>query len=271
MSVDSQQLVRLSNGACRAYLRPQYSQLKSCVINIKGFFEENGTAIHADRNIIKVFDQSLFSDLDEALVVKSFKVPHPPGRFIYRFFRDSKAKRSLVNSLYLEQAGFSVPSPVAYTEYFENVLLKESFFVSKKLDYDCTLHEVYRKQLFNWHVILPLVVEQAYRMHSANLMHRDFSHGNVLVKQVDDGYLFSFVDLNRLYIGPVTFKQGLKSLVRLANDDETLALLARYYAQHAGRDESEAFKVLSEFLSKHRSRKKLKQKFKDLLGIKKSG
>jgi len=248
---------------------PEYKFIKSILVDFFPWFEKQGEVIHVDRNIIKVFDKALIDSADD-LVAKSFKVPNVISRIIYSFFRQSKAKRSFYNSLKLEAAGFSVPSPVAYVECTDKKLINNSYFISKKIDSDCTLHEVYRQQMFDWNEVLPHVVEQAYLMHQSGMLHRDFSHGNILVKKKGDVFSFSFVDLNRLYKGNVGFESGLKSLVRLANDEESLLVLAKCYAAQAKRDEQEAIAVLRNCLSRHQSQKRLKQVFKNLLGIKRA-
>jgi len=259
--------LNFSSKRCRVVCRKDFEFFKNEFFNFPLWFASDGKIIHSDRNVLKTFDAKLLKEFDADLVVKSFKVPNLISRTIYTIFRPSKASRSFYNSWKLSAAGFSVPQPVAFIECFDRKLLKESFYISERLDFDCTLHQVFRKQMFDWELILPLVVEQAFKMHQAGLLHRDFSHGNVLVKKVTDGFTFSFVDLNRLYVGPVGFKFGLKSLVRLANDDISTKLLATHYARLAHRDELEALTILSKELNKHRTQKNIKKNIKIKLGL----
>lgn len=258
-----------SNKICRVVCRDDFAFFEKELLDFKHWFLLDGVIIHADRNVLKSFDSVLLVGSDIDIVAKFFKIPNLVSRVIYSFFRPSKAKRSFENSWRLVRAGFSVPLPIAYVEYADRGLLKESFYISERLNFDCTLHAVYRKQMFDWALILPLVVEKAYQMHQAGLMHRDFSHGNILVKQKEEEYLFSFVDLNRLYVGPVSFMQGLRSLVRLANDEASLKILADCYARCANRDEGEAFDILSKELAKHRTYQIRKKNIKTMLGISK--
>lgn len=253
------------NVVCRA----DFLFFEKELLDFKNWFARDGRVIHADRNVLKSFESTLLVGSNLNIVAKCFKTPNPFSRVIYSFFRPSKAKRSFDNSLKLIQAGFSVPLPIAYVECFEQGLLKESFYISEQLKFDCTLHNVYRKQMYDWAEILPLVVKKAYEMHQLGLLHRDFSHGNVLVKKENEEYFFSFVDLNRLYVGPVSFEKGLESLVRLANNEESLQLLATHYAYCAKRDEHEAFNILSTKLSKHKAYQVRKKNIKNKLGISK--
>jgi tRNA A-37 threonylcarbamoyl transferase component Bud32 len=267
MTHSTEQLLSFGNKHCRIVCRPEYLFLKSSLLNFSNWFDENGEAIHADRNILKRFRSSLIEGLQVDLVAKSFKVQNPLSAFIYTHLRESKARRSFENSLKLLNAGFSVPEPVAYIECFGKGILKESFYISEAIDFDCTLHEVYREQMFDWRTVVPLVIEQAYLMHASGFMHRDFSPGNILIKEVDGQYQFSFVDLNRLYIGAVSFDEGLKSFVRLANNDELLLLLTKVYSSCAHKDDREAYDILSVYLAKHRLYKERKVKIKKILGL----
>ncbi len=251
----------------KAQYNQEFAFFVESLSSARAWFLENGEAIHQDRNVLKRFDSDLFNGLDDAVVVKSFKIPNPVSRLIYSFFRPSKAKRSFRNSVELVKAGFSVPSPLAYIEFFNAGLLRESFYFSREFSYGCTLHEVYRKQMFEREDVLPLVVKEAYKMHQSGFLHRDFSHGNVLVSKKADLYTFAFVDLNRLYKGKVSFEFGLKSLVRLATDERSTEILAEHYALCAGRSKEEALKVLNVHLYAHKRQKALKQKIKKALGI----
>jgi tRNA A-37 threonylcarbamoyl transferase component Bud32 len=259
---EKQNLITVKTNVCKMMYQKDFSTSETFLLDILQWFPENQNAIHNDRNILKVVDLG-----GRLTVVKSFKTPHLPSRWIYTFFRSSKAKRSFENSLTLKEKGFNVPEPVAFLEFFNHGLLKESFYISEKVTFDCTLHEVVRGQKYSWVEILPLVVEQAYRMHQCGIVHLDFSYGNVLVRELNNGFGFSLVDLNRLYKGEVSLQRGLKSLVRLIESQESLYLIAEKYAQCSQEDPDVLRSILSEHYERHLRQKRVKSRLKSFMGI----
>ena len=230
----------------------------------ESWFEQNGKVVHMFRNELKILSDSR---LRKDVVIKSFKVPGFFSKLIYSFFRPSKARRSYENSFIFLDKGFQVPYPLAYLEKRKSGLLGKSYFISELVDFDCTLHEVYKREMYDWSEMLPLVVEQAYLMHIAGLVHRDFSPGNVLIRKIGDGYTFSYVDLNRLRMGDVSFGRGLKSLVRLAHDVESQEIIARTYARLSNHGESEAIALMAKTAGRHRFVKEKKSAIKIKLGL----
>lgn len=59
-------------------------------------------------------------------------------------------------------------------------------------------------------------------MHLAEVLHRDNTPGNILLKPVEDRFEFLVVDTNRMRFGPVGLWAGLGSLVQLECDDRLL-------------------------------------------------
>lgn len=168
----------------------EFDYFKSYLADFDNWFDNAGEPIHKDRNVLKYFSQQVYTELEHDIVVKSFRIPIPVSRVIYSFLRPSKARRSFENSQVFLNKGFQVPKPLAFVELKTKGLLYKSYFISENIDVDCSLHEVYRKQMFDWKELLPLVVEQAYNMHQKDLLHRDFSPGNVLVKKQAQTFQF---------------------------------------------------------------------------------
>ena len=63
----------------------------------------------------------------EEFVVKRFAVPTRFNRWVYTFFRPSKAKRSYRYSLRLEKLGFPVAEPVGYVECRRGLLFHTGY------------------------------------------------------------------------------------------------------------------------------------------------
>jgi tRNA A-37 threonylcarbamoyl transferase component Bud32 len=222
---------------------PGHDEFVQNILTIQELFaSEKGEILHNARNVIKEISVN-----NSKLVIKSFRIPGLWGRLLYTYFRSSKAKRSYQYSLKLKAKGISVPAPVAYIECYEKSLLKESFYISEKFSYDCTLHEVLRNEMFSCEDVLPVVARFAFDMHQKDFLHLDFSPGNILVKKVGETYQLSMVDVNRMHIGAVDFELGLNGFTRLLRDEQGVTLLANAYADCAIQDREGAVKKLKLF------------------------
>lgn len=220
---------------------------KDFVCNIKTYFnqEENHT-IYDKRNIIKVVSYK-----GQKYVVKSFKIPHLLNQIVYRFFRDSKAKRSFVNSMKLKQLGIDTPEPVGYIEFPTLMRFKESFYISEFFDFDFEIRAVFADKAFaQRETILKKFIEYTYRLHQKNVYHIDYSPGNILVKKVDGVYHFSIIDVNRMAFVELDDTLRMQNLSKLTNDTEDNLFMARYYAQIAKRDETVLVEKLTAALKK---------------------
>jgi hypothetical protein len=98
---------------------------KDFVKNIRDYFdnEENRT-IFEKRNIIKIIKYE-----NQEYIVKSFKIPHLLNQIVYRFWRESKAKRSFNNSTHLRRIGINTPEPIGYIEFPTRFRFLESFYI----------------------------------------------------------------------------------------------------------------------------------------------
>jgi len=156
---------------------PKYSKIKPLLENIEMYFQDSSCTLYEDRNIIRVVNYE-----NESYVVKSFKVPNIVSRFIYSYFRSSKAKRSY---LYSQKLGTKLSvEPIAYIEKYEKSLLKNSYYISKYYRYDYLISEVLRnKVLKNREKILKDFADFTYQLHQLGILHLDYSHGNILIKE----------------------------------------------------------------------------------------
>ena len=80
-------------------------------------------------------------------------------------------------------------------------------------------------------------------MHLKNVMHKDFTPGNILWKYDENGYHFSIVDINRMYFGKVSPKQGLLNLKKLWGPKQFMEILVREYARERKIDENWALSI----------------------------
>ncbi|NNJ82971.1 MAG: lipopolysaccharide kinase, partial [Flavobacteriaceae bacterium] len=110
-------------------VHPDFEALKPQLQSaIDGFSENSDFVTKGERNVIKkiVID-------GESYNIKSFKIPGLLQRWVYRFFRKSKARRSFEYASRLIDLGINTPFPVGYSETFTGGL-KASYYISKHLD-----------------------------------------------------------------------------------------------------------------------------------------
>ena len=222
-------------------------------------FEENQDVIKNDRNVIK---NLRFDDVDT--VIKSFKTPNFVQGMIYKFVRKTKAERSYEHSLILNKMGIKTPEPLCYIEVFDRFRLRQSYFISRKIDYDFTLEFATQKEAKNHKDILKSFIDFTYKLHKKNIMHLDYVVGNICVKKIDKGYDFFLVDLNRLYKGIVKSKKGIKNLKRISKDPEIIKILAEEYANKSSGSLSDFTYYLKRSVNRNLKRSKLKRFIKNI-------
>ncbi len=205
-------------------IEPQYNDL---ILNIKSYFQDETNIVMFDkRNIIKVTKYN-----DKKYVIKSFKIPHLLNKIVYRFFRDSKAKRSYENSVKLLELNINTPKPIGYIEFNTLIFFKESFYVSEFFDYDFEIRAVFENLEFkNRENILKKFVEFSYDLHNKGVYHIDYSPGNILVKCINNEYLFYIIDVNRMKFINFDIDLRMKSMSKLTFNQEDNAFMANYYS-----------------------------------------
>ena len=224
------------------------------------FFEENQNIIKNNRNVIK---KLRFGEIET--VAKSFKTPNFIQGMIYKFFRKTKAKRSYEYSLLLNQKGIKTPEPLCYIEVFDRFRLRQSYYISREINYDFTLEIATQKKVEDYKDILKSFIDFTYKLHRKNIMHLDYVVGNICVKRTDKDYDFFLVDLNRLYKGAVNSKTGVKNLRRISNEPEIIKILAEEYASKSSDSFSDFTNYLMRSVKLNLQRSKLKRFLKNIV------
>lgn len=196
--------------------------------NIKKEFNNDKNIILFDkRNIIKLVE---FENVK--YVVKSFKIPHLINKIVYKFFRDSKAKRSYENSVKLLELNVNTPKPVGYIEFSSLIFFKDSYYVSEFFDYDYEIRAVFKDNSFDDREnILKKFVEFTYDIHNKGVYHIDYSPGNILVKKINYEYQFFIIDVNRMKFIALDIDLQMKSISKLTSDEADNNLLVNIYAE----------------------------------------
>nr|WP_222718373.1 hypothetical protein [Aliarcobacter vitoriensis] len=236
-------------------INEEFMIVKSFLENIKSFFSNSQNSIHKARNEIKVINYK-----NSDLVVKSFKIPNFINRFIYTFFKSSKAKKSYEYALKISEF---TPKPVGFIEFYKNFLLKDSYFVSEKFDYDFTIREpLLDKDFFQKDDIIKAFAKFTYSLHEAQIFHLDFSPGNILIKKVDGNFIFKIVDINRMKFLDLDIDLRMKNFAKLWAKDEDLEIIIKEYAKISSQNEKELIEKALNLSHKHKAKINLKKRLR---------
>ena len=221
-------------------LREKYKDLKEFVAQIPRRFEEEGRTIYQGRNLIKVFD----APHDMVVNVKRYHAPRGVNSLVYSLgIRKPKGQRAYQYPRILLQKGIDTPEPIAYIEDRKGGLITYSYLITIQSKLQHTLYEFGNASQEQWQPMVEPLASFAAKIHDQQLMHRDFSPGNVLWDIVDGTYQFSVVDINRMYFGEVDMKQGCENFARLWGPKEFFCQLIRKYASIRGFNEDEAVDI----------------------------
>jgi hypothetical protein len=227
-------------GKTKYEIAPEYGELQSWIRALPMDFSTSGETIFKSRNEVKVFTVGAFQ-----LNVKEFKIPNLFNRFVYVYFRGSKAERSFRYARKFLTLGIATPAAIGYVDCIKWGLLCKSYYVSVHYKNEFTLREVLNYQVADHDTILRQWVRFTYEnLHLNNIFHLDYSPGNTLICRKDNEYEFQIVDLNRMRFGPVDFNLGLCNFRQLDTDRQTLELLAAEYASLCHKDAGRAMKLL---------------------------
>jgi len=239
----------------RYVLNTKFENIKEFLLNIKSYFKANQNTIHKARNEIKIINHQ---NID--LVVKSFKIPNILNRIIYTLIYDTKAKRSYEYSL---KIGDFTPKPIGYIEFYENFLLKNSYFVSEKFAYDFTIREVLLEKDFSQkEQIFKAFAQFTYSLHEEGIYHLDYSPGNILIKKTNDDFIFKIVDINRMKFMSLDTNLRMKNFSKLWTKDEDLKIIVKEYAKIANQDEQELILQALAFSKQHKRKINFKKRLR---------
>ncbi|NMA73313.1 MAG: hypothetical protein GX963_03965 [Bacteroidales bacterium] len=218
----------------RVVIANQYKknlQLVTFLNNLPHLFHNEGEILHDDRNIIKEFCIT-----EEKLIVKSFKRPIPIQRFIYSFFRKTKAHRAYLNARKIRKRGIDTPREIAFVEVWHKGLFDEGYLVTD-VTYDLPIADLL---VNNDGGFCKALAEQfasfVVELHMKGILHHDLNSTNVLYRKSETGnYHFSLIDINRMKVyakGTLPPKdECLKNLNRFTWDYELFEFVLTAYAK----------------------------------------
>ncbi len=236
------------------------SDYQLLVDEISEYFSKSNIILQNDRNIIKEIEFN-----GQKLVVKSYAVPIFIQRFIYTYWKKSKARRAYEYALKI--AKFT-PQAVAFVEYYQQNLLHKSYFICEKFEADFDI----RKPLFNpdfadRDLIFKAFAKFVFELHQRQIMHQDLSAGNILIKAKNGNYEFKIIDINRMTFKKLSPQQRARNFNKLWANDEDLAIILAEYAKLAELDFNYFVKIGLKYNQKLKRGKTRKKKIKQILGL----
>lgn len=221
-------------------------------------FIDQGKTLFGGRNEIKVVSVN-----DTELNVKSFKVPNLINKVIYGNFRLSKARRSFEYANILQEKGINTPAPIGYIEEKKMFCFNRSFYVCIHESFDGLMREFKYGTLEGREHLLTQFAQFTADMHEKEVLHQDYSPGNILYKKIDNNFIFYLVDLNRMYFGKVSLEEGCKNFRRLWGNNEMIEYIATEYAKARHFDVTKCVELVlfyhkefwKEFSKRHKDKK----------------
>ena len=178
-----------------------------------------------------------FEQLGEVIYDKT----HLVNRVVYSLgIRKPKGLRAFTYPSILLERGINTPEPIAYIEQRHCGLLGVSYFISVQSPLRHTLYEFGDAQEGTYEEMAGALGRFTAIMHEREVLHLDYSPGNILWDKDDTGYHFAVVDINRMRFGKVNMKDGCAALRRLWGPKRFIALIARSYAIAREFDQDEA-------------------------------
>lgn len=240
----------------------KFESQKDAILKLLGDFQMlNGTRIgNGDRNILQAFAME-----SGTVNIKSFKVPNLINKIVYRFFRPSKAARSFDHATKLMQFGIGTPAPIAYAEFYNGPFFGASFYVSEHLSPDFTFRElIHDPSIDGREEIIKKFTQFTFKLHEHNVLFKDHSPGNTLIKREGNEIRFYLVDLNRMEFNTLSLKERIQNFARLTPLKEMVAIMSKEYARLLGEREEEVFELMwaatEHFQQKFHRKRRLKKK-----------
>ncbi len=222
-------------------INPKYNHLSKWLEQLPEDFEQLGEVIYDQRNQLRVITAP-----DGTLVnAKRYCMPHLINRFVYSTgIRRPKGLRAFTYPTLLLERCIDTPEPIAYIEPRNRCgLIKETYFVSVQSRLGHTLYELGNAVEGTYEELADALGRYTATMHQREVLHLDYSPGNILWDKDNEGYHFAVVDINRMRFGKVDIENGCAALRRLWGPKRFIELTARSYAKARGFNEDEAVDI----------------------------
>lgn len=242
---------------------PTFVSSEKAITDFLADFEHAGEYLtKGDRNVIR---KGVINGV--TVTVKKFKTPNFLQGLVYRYLRQSKAKRSFEFAIKLIESGIKTPFPIAFAERF-NGGLKQSYYLCEFVDYDIDFRVLNHTPLYpNRDEILTQFASFTFKLHQNNINFLDHSPGNTLIKISENNtYDFYLIDLNRMRFESMSLEKRMHNFRRMWLSKKMIHIIAPEYARLYGAPTSKVHALMlgysKEFQGKANQRKIRKRTLK---------
>lgn len=223
---------------------PCFAQVEPFVRSLPERFEAGeGKVIYKGRNTLR---QMEFAGLQ--LVVKSFCRPFIVNRLAYGIVRGSKAKRSFLYARAFQQIGVGTPTPVAWLDQRNGLLLDKSYYVSLLSGCPYRYEALFEQPFPCMEQVLRAIGRQTAVLHEHGYAHKDYGRGNILFNPQPDGSVkLEVVDLNRMHLGKIGLRDGCRNFCRLPATAQMHRWMAEEYAKARGFDADTCYELIAAY------------------------
>ena len=228
----------------KVFTTPEFEAQREFIASLPERFERGeGKIIYDGRNQLREFTNG-----GVTMVVKSFCLPKFINRIAYGFLRSSKAQRSCEYAQLLLSKGIATPAPIGYVTERRGLLFGRSYYASMKSDYTHNFYDVIQPTFAGRVKFLTAIAETTARMHECGFLHKDYSAGNLLMKELADGTVrVEIIDLNRIRFREIGLDEGCKNFERLPMNEEIVRIIAPPYAAARNLDVAQCLAALNTY------------------------
>lgn len=222
-------------------INPKYEHLRDWITSLPSTFYTQGRVIYNARNQVRLIP----APNNIEVCVKRFRAPRLLNRWIYSFLRPPKAVRAYANAIHLRDLGIRTPEPIAYILITRYGTLRESYIINCRSTLTHNMYEFRHHPLEGYEPIVKAFAQFTAQMHELNILHKDYSPGNILFDIKEDGnILFDLVDINRIRFNhPISLSTGCREFCRLWGKEDFFSLLAREYAHARNMEEDKCIRT----------------------------
>lgn len=222
----------------KVVINPKFSQLTDIINGLPEMKFTGDSIIREKRNFIYKIEAG-----GETFVIKKFKKPTVINRFVYTFFRKSKAERAYEFAFRLKELAIDTPEPVAYIEIGKHGIFHTGFFVSRFSPHpsledarDIAYDNVTNMPSEQYTDIMKDFLSFTLSLHEKGVMHYDYNISNVLYFKTEEGYRFSLIDINQMKFGKMSPRQRRRCIRALGFPLPVLTWFTEQYALRLGED-----------------------------------
>jgi hypothetical protein len=228
----------------KVFTTPGFEAQHDFIASLPERFERGeGKIIYDGRNQLREFTNN-----GVTMAVKSFCLPKLINRIAYGFLRSSKAQRSCEYAQLLLSKGIATPAPIGYVTERKGLLFGRSYYASVKSDYTHNFYDAIQPGVANRDKFLVAVAKTTARLHECGFLHKDYSAGNILLRELEDGTVrVEIIDLNRIRFHKIGLEEGCKNFERLPVSEGVVEVLAETYATDRGFDKQLCCELIEKY------------------------